>query len=79
MMVQMPSNPEALKLFAERRKEQIKWYNGLTDDDWEKNHVDGPIIDNPYELDNTEFEDFYGDLKFESEDRYDYIKKLKSE
>lgn len=77
--VHMPSNPEALKVFAEKRKEQIKWYDNLAIDDWEREFLDGPIEDNPYELDDSEFEDWYGDLKFESQDGYDYKKKLKSE
>ena len=79
MTVHMPSNPEALKFFAKKRKEQIEFYNSLDEDAWEKNHFNGPIVDNPYELDNSKFKDFYGDLEFESEDGYLYIKKLKSD
>jgi hypothetical protein len=77
-IVEMSSSPEALKVFAKKRNESIKWYNELPEDCAEKEYLlDGPIKDNPYELDDSEFEDYRGRLEFESEDGYSYIKDLR--
>jgi len=83
----MPNNAEALKLFAKRREEDIEDFKELqqSEDAFDKIIVinmtqNGRLQDNPYSLKDEEFKDYgYGEVRFASEDGYDYIKKLKSD
>jgi len=74
----MPNHPEALKLFAKRRENAIKWYKNLADDSAEKIYLlDGPIEDNPYTLDNSEFKHWHDNkYRYESKDGIDYLKEV---
>lgn len=74
--VTMPENPEALKIFAKKREDTIKWYSELEEGCVEKEYLfNGPIEDNPYTVDDSEFEHWSGDIyRYESTDGNDYFK-----
>ncbi len=73
----MPNHPEALKIFAAKREKAIKWYSELADGSPEKEYISDPIADNPYTLDISKFEHWYGNkYRYESKDGRGYLKEV---